>query len=161
VIELRGRRLVEEPIIAAGPHALCGCRPPAPWMASGLDDQPARFSMELNFFRKIRLIEQRLGDTNPARIADPDDARLRGHCAYSVATVVGVCKRAPSIWKLSAICGNTTTNTRSAARASSTLNIYTHVVDASHRKAIEDVEERLFGDLARSWRYATDAACSW
>ena len=27
-----------------------------------------------------------------------------------------------------------------------TLGIYTHVVDASHRKAVEDVEERLFGD---------------
>jgi hypothetical protein len=36
------------------------------------------------------------------------------------------------------------------ASISTTLNIYTHVVDASHRKAVEDVEERLFGDLARS-----------
>ena len=33
---------------------------------------------------------------------------------------------------------------------STTLNIYTHVVDASHRKAVEEVEERLFGDLARN-----------
>jgi hypothetical protein len=30
------------------------------------------------------------------------------------------------------------------------LNIYTHVVDASHRKAIEEVEDRLFGDVARN-----------
>jgi integrase len=30
------------------------------------------------------------------------------------------------------------------ASVSTTLNIYTHVVDASHRKAIEAVEERLF-----------------
>jgi integrase len=36
------------------------------------------------------------------------------------------------------------------ASISTTLNIYTHVVDASHRKAIEAVEERLFGDVARS-----------
>jgi integrase len=36
------------------------------------------------------------------------------------------------------------------ASISTTLNIYTHVVDASHRQAIEDVEERLFGVLARS-----------
>ena len=36
------------------------------------------------------------------------------------------------------------------ASISTTLNIYTHVVDASHRKAVEDVEERLFGDLARN-----------
>jgi integrase len=35
------------------------------------------------------------------------------------------------------------------ASISTTLNIYTHVVDASHRKAIEAVEERLFGDVAR------------
>src|SRR4029077_10168590 len=31
------------------------------------------------------------------------------------------------------------------ASISTTLNIYTHVVDASHRKAIELVEDRLFG----------------
>jgi integrase len=33
------------------------------------------------------------------------------------------------------------------ASISTTLNIYTHVVDASHRKAVEEVEERLFGEL--------------
>jgi integrase len=33
------------------------------------------------------------------------------------------------------------------ASISTTLNIYTHVVDASHRKAVEAVEERLFVDL--------------
>ena len=33
------------------------------------------------------------------------------------------------------------------ASISTTLNIYTHVVDASHRSAVEQVEERLFGDL--------------
>ena len=33
------------------------------------------------------------------------------------------------------------------ASISTTLNIYTHVVDASHRRAVEEVEERLFGDL--------------
>jgi integrase len=36
------------------------------------------------------------------------------------------------------------------ASISATLNIYTHVVDASHRKAVEEVEDRLFGDLARN-----------
>ena len=36
------------------------------------------------------------------------------------------------------------------ASISTTLNIYTHVVDASHRKAMEDVEDRLFGDVARN-----------
>ena len=36
------------------------------------------------------------------------------------------------------------------ASISTTLNIYTHVVDTSHRKAIEDVEDRLFGGVARS-----------
>ena len=34
------------------------------------------------------------------------------------------------------------------ASVSTTLSIYTHVVDASHRQAIEAVEARLFGDLA-------------
>jgi integrase len=33
------------------------------------------------------------------------------------------------------------------AGVSTTLNIYTHVVDASHRRAVEDVEQRLFGGL--------------
>jgi integrase len=33
------------------------------------------------------------------------------------------------------------------ASISTTLNIYTHVVDASHRKAIEEVEQRLFGEM--------------
>jgi integrase len=33
------------------------------------------------------------------------------------------------------------------ASIATTLNIYTHVVDASHRKAVEAVEERLFSDL--------------
>jgi len=33
------------------------------------------------------------------------------------------------------------------ASISTTLNIYTHVVDASHRKAVEAIEERLFGEM--------------
>jgi len=33
------------------------------------------------------------------------------------------------------------------ASISTTLNIYTHVVDASHRKAVEAVEERMFGEM--------------
>ncbi len=33
------------------------------------------------------------------------------------------------------------------ASISTTLNIYTHVVDASHRRAVEEVEERLFGEM--------------
>ena len=36
------------------------------------------------------------------------------------------------------------------ASISTTLNIYTHVVDASHRAAVEAVEERLFGAVARN-----------
>ena len=33
------------------------------------------------------------------------------------------------------------------ASIATTLNIYTHVVDASHRKAVEEVDERLFGEM--------------
>jgi integrase len=33
------------------------------------------------------------------------------------------------------------------ASISTTVNIYTHVVDASHRKAVEQLEERLFGEM--------------
>jgi hypothetical protein len=33
------------------------------------------------------------------------------------------------------------------ARIATTLNIYTHVVEASHRKAVEELEERLFGEM--------------
>jgi integrase len=36
------------------------------------------------------------------------------------------------------------------ASITTTLSIYTHVVDASHRRAIKEVEERLFGELART-----------
>jgi hypothetical protein len=35
------------------------------------------------------------------------------------------------------------------ASVSTTLNIYTHVVDASHREAAEAVEERLFREMDR------------
>jgi hypothetical protein len=33
------------------------------------------------------------------------------------------------------------------ASISTTLNIYTHVVDASHRRAVEEVEEQLFSEM--------------
>jgi len=33
------------------------------------------------------------------------------------------------------------------ASISTTLNIHTHLVDASHRKAVEELEERLFGEM--------------
>ena len=33
------------------------------------------------------------------------------------------------------------------ASVSTTLNVYTHVIDASHRKAVEALEERLFGEM--------------
>src|SRR5262245_49557969 len=33
------------------------------------------------------------------------------------------------------------------ASVSTTLNIYTHVIDASHRNAVEALEERLFGEM--------------
>jgi site-specific recombinase XerC len=35
---------------------------------------------------------------------------------------------------------------------STTLNIYTHVIDASHRKAVEAIEERLFGEMEEQIR---------
>ena len=38
-------------------------------------------------------------------------------------------------------------NAGTIAMVSTTLNIYTHVVDASHRSAVELVEERLFTEL--------------
>jgi hypothetical protein len=34
--------------------------------------------------------------------------------------------------------------------SSTTLNIYTHVIDASHRKAIEAVENELFPTVPKS-----------
>jgi integrase len=33
------------------------------------------------------------------------------------------------------------------ASVSTTLGIYTHVIDASHRNAVEALEERLFGEM--------------
>ena len=49
-------------------------------MACALDDQPGRFGVELDFIGEIRFIEQRLRDSDPVRIADPDDAGLHRHC---------------------------------------------------------------------------------
>ena len=53
------------------------------------------------------------------------------------------------------------------ASISTTLNVYTHVVDASHRSAVEAVEDRLFVDLdsnglesARALENATPASNS-
>jgi integrase len=53
------------------------------------------------------------------------------------------------------------------ASISTTLNVYTHVVDASHRSAVEAVEDRLFVDLdsnglesARALKNATPASKS-
>jgi hypothetical protein len=43
------------------------------------------------------------------------------------------------------------------ASIATTLGIYTHVVDASHRKAVEDVEERLFGLTARNGPNSVEA----
>ena len=43
------------------------------------------------------------------------------------------------------------------ASIATTLGIYTHVVDASHRKAIEDVEKRLFGLTARNGPNSAEA----
>ena len=63
-----------------------GSGPAAARPANPLDDQPARLCMEFDFFGQIRFVEERLGDPDPPRIADSDDARLRGHCDYSVAT---------------------------------------------------------------------------
>lgn len=44
------------------------------------------------------------------------------------------------------------------ASIATTLNIYTHVVDASHRKAIEEVERELFPTVPKSPDRLADAA---
>jgi hypothetical protein len=67
-------------------HSLCGDGPTLAGVAHGLDDQPAGFGVKLNFFGKIRFVEQRLGNANPAGIANSDDMRFRRHGNHSVAT---------------------------------------------------------------------------
>src|SRR5437588_12223587 len=44
------------------------------------------------------------------------------------------------------------------ASVTTTLNVYTHVVDASHRRAIESVEERLLVDLDSNGLESEEAA---
>jgi len=44
------------------------------------------------------------------------------------------------------------------ASVTTTLNVYTHVVDASHRQAIESVEERLLVDLDSNGLESEEAA---
>ena len=46
------------------------------------------------------------------------------------------------------------------ASITTTLNVYTHVVEASHRRAIEAVEARLFGDLDSNGLESADVARS-
>jgi hypothetical protein len=64
VIELRRCRVVEEHVVAASAHSLCGNRPAAAWTSNGLDDQPTGLCVELNFVGEIRFIEQRLRDAD-------------------------------------------------------------------------------------------------
>jgi integrase len=42
------------------------------------------------------------------------------------------------------------------ASISTTLGIYTHVIDASHRSAVEAVEEKLFSELDANGRKLAD-----
>ena len=42
------------------------------------------------------------------------------------------------------------------ASISTTLGIYTHVIDASHRSAVEAVEEKLFGESDANGRNLAD-----
>ena len=46
---------------------------------------------------------------------------------------------------------------RGPSSIATTLGIYTHVVDASHRTAVEDVEGRLFGLAARNGPNSAEA----
>ena len=67
-IEPSRRGLVKEPIFRPGPHPWRGCRPTSSRVPHRFDDQSTWFSMELHFVREFRFIEQRLRNTNPARV---------------------------------------------------------------------------------------------
>ena len=64
-IELRRSRFIEQPVIAAGPHALRNRRPAAARTAGPLGDKLARLGVEFDSLGKICFVEQRLRDQDP------------------------------------------------------------------------------------------------
>lgn len=78
-IEAGGRRLVKEPVVRVGVDPLCGGRPALARVPHRFDDQPTWLGVELHLVRELRFLEQRLGNADAARVADPHDARLRRH----------------------------------------------------------------------------------
>jgi hypothetical protein len=78
-IELGRRRFIDQPIIAASPHAFRGCRPPTSGTASGLNDEPATLGVEFHFLRQICFVEQRSGNPDAPGVPDLHNPGLRRH----------------------------------------------------------------------------------
>jgi hypothetical protein len=55
-------------------HLRGGLSPAGPSPPVSSHDQAPRFRLELNLFGQLRLLEERFGNANAPRIADPHDA---------------------------------------------------------------------------------------
>jgi hypothetical protein len=74
----------QEAVIAVGPHAFCCRRLPTQRTANGLDDPPTGLRVEFDFFGHVRLVEERLRNPNPSRVADLHDPRPDGFHVITV-----------------------------------------------------------------------------
>src|SRR6266702_3606324 len=79
LLEPGRRRLVEHAVVPAVVHRPRGMSPACPPPASRTNNEPPGLSLEFDFFREIGLFQQCAGHPNALRVADPDDASLRGH----------------------------------------------------------------------------------
>jgi hypothetical protein len=70
---------VEQAIISTCPHIAGGRGPAGPLAFCAAHDETPGFYQELHFIGKLRLIQQRLRHADAPRVADLDDASLRGH----------------------------------------------------------------------------------
>src|SRR5205807_10126169 len=59
-------------------HLPEGISPSLPWTAGGANGETVPMDRHLNLFPNLELLQQHLGDSNPARVTNPHHARLRG-----------------------------------------------------------------------------------
>jgi hypothetical protein len=79
MVETRGRRRVQKPVIPGGPHPLRGIGPACPRPTDRLNDQPSRFGAQFGPVGKPRRFDQGLWQSDAARLSDADEASPRGH----------------------------------------------------------------------------------
>ena len=78
IIEARGRRCFEEPILAPLPHLLRRLGPTGAGPGRGHDDKSALPHANLDLLSEAGFLDERFGESNSPRIADAYQAGLHG-----------------------------------------------------------------------------------